>query len=219
MAKQVTIDLYTIEELSPEARKRAIEKLHDTNVDSDGWWDGIYEDADQVASLMGIDIARRMIRKRDGSKVPGGPDIQFSGFASQGDGCSFTGSYSHKPDAPQAVREHAPLDEELHAIADDLEKLQQEAGGGLIATITRDRTGIAAHYVHERTVTTNLQDDEDGKWTEARENALGEIMIRFMKWIYSQLENEYMYQTSDEAIVETIEANDWYFTADGTLHG
>ena len=38
-----------------------------------------------------------------------------------------------------------------------------------------------------------------------------------MGWIYKQLENEYAYQTSEDAILETIKANDYEFTSDGKL--
>lgn len=207
----ITRTIYKFGELDASTQKKVLDRLRDINTDHD-WWDANYCDADEVAKAMGIDIDRRTIRKRDGTTAEGGPEIQFSGFASQGDGASFTGSYSHKPDAPQAVREHAPKDETLHGIADDLEALQVRAGGGLIATITRDRGG---NYVHERTVTTNLQDEEDGRWTLELEKELGEIMVRFMRWIYKQLEETYFYLQSDEAVRETIEANEYEYLENG----
>jgi hypothetical protein len=36
-----------------------------------------------------------------------------------------------------------------------------------------------------------------------------------MKWMYRQLEAEYEYLTSDEAITETIRSNEYEFTEDG----
>lgn len=45
--KQHTITTYNFDELSPEARERAIDKLWDINVAS-YWWDYIYEDAANV---------------------------------------------------------------------------------------------------------------------------------------------------------------------------
>jgi hypothetical protein len=32
---------------------------------------------------------------------------------------------------------------------------------------------------------------------------------------YKSLQNEYEYQTADEAVTEAIEANDYWFTSDG----
>jgi len=37
-----------------------------------------------------------------------------------------------------------------------------------------------------------------------------------MRWIYRQLEAEYTYRMSDEAIDEDIEANDYLFTVEGS---
>ena len=46
---------------------------------------------------------------------------------------------------------------------------------------------------------------------------LEELLRDFMQWIYRQLEAEYEYQTSDEAIAENFTANETEFDADGNL--
>ena len=54
------------------------------------------------------------------------------------------------------------------------------------------------------------------------ENKLDEMSEEFLKSLLEDyriiLENEYEYLTSKEAILETIEANDYEFTADGTIY-
>lgn len=42
-------------------------------------------------------------------------------------------------------------------------------------------------------------------------------MKDFARWIYKQLEPDWDYQTSDEAIEESINANEYEFTADGKI--
>jgi hypothetical protein len=45
---------------------------------------------------------------------------------------------------------------------------------------------------------------------------LKDILRDYMRWIYRTLEKEYDYMTSEEAIKETIIANDYEFTKDGS---
>jgi hypothetical protein len=52
-------------------------------------------------------------------------------------------------------------------------------------------------------------------------DALGiveETRHNFCREIYRALETEYDYLTSEEAIIETIEANEYEFTEDGELY-
>lgn len=216
MAKQITITAYTFDELSDKAKDKARERHRDMNVIGD-WWDSTYEDADLIAELMGIDIDRDAIRKRDGSIVPGGPDIQFSGFARQGDGLSFTGAWTPKEGGAAAVREHAPLDERLHGIADTLEALGKAIGPNMRATMKRN----GHQHSHEYTVSIELEDmdettESDPRGTDQQQKDVADALRSYMKWIYRQLEQEYEYLTGDEAVDETIQANEYLFTEDGS---
>lgn len=44
----VTHEVYTFDELSEDARQKALEELYDINVDSDWWYENIYEDAENI---------------------------------------------------------------------------------------------------------------------------------------------------------------------------
>jgi len=204
MPKQLTVTAYSFAELNDKAKDKARDKFREHALQYD-WWDSIYEDADNLATLMGIDIDR---------KQKGGIGIEFSGFASQGDGASFTGTWSHKTDGAEAVRRDAPLDEKLHAIADELDALGRKLGPNVRATITR----IDHRYSHDCTVRVDLEDteDEDREIDEATRKEVQEALRSFMRWIYRQLESEYTYRMSDEAIDEDIEANDYLFTVEGS---
>lgn len=210
MPKQLTVTAYSFDELSEEAKDKARDKFREHALQYD-WWDTIYEDADSLATLMGIDIDRKK-----GSATE--PAIEFSGFACQGDGASFTGQWSHKTtgpkDGPKDVRDHAPLDEKLHAIADELDRLGWALGPNVRATISR----IDNHYSHDCTVRVDLEDteDEDREIDEDTRKAVQDALRSFMRWIYKQLEAEYDYRMSNEAIDEDIEANEYLFTAEGS---
>lgn len=46
-----------------------------------------------------------------------------------------------------------------------------------------------------------------------------EALRDLARWLYRQLEREYDYLTSDEAVDEAILANEYSFTVDGTRFG
>jgi hypothetical protein len=184
--KEITV--YTLAELTGEARARAMDKLREWAVDHD-WWEYTVEDAKRIGALLGLEDM----------------DIQFSGFWSQGDGASFTGIYAYRPQSVRLIeKETCNSDPILRQIAVRLSRLQRTHGYKLTAVIER----INQHYSHENTVralSTHVLAD----------NELNEILRSFMQWIYRALEQEYEYQTSDEQLVEMAKANEYTFDANG----
>lgn len=62
--KQVTIDLYTFDELSKDAQSEAIANLGSINVDYN-WWKGVYEDAEHIGLIISsFDIDNHDIKGR-----------------------------------------------------------------------------------------------------------------------------------------------------------
>ena len=76
--KTKTINVYSFDELSEQAKEKAREWFRAGTLDYE-WWDGVFEDAKRVGALIGIGI----------------DDIRFSGFWSQGDGASLSGTYTY----------------------------------------------------------------------------------------------------------------------------
>ncbi len=53
-----TIEIFKFEELSKEAKKNAVEKMHNLNVDHN-WWEFTYEDAKRIGlEINGFDLDR-----------------------------------------------------------------------------------------------------------------------------------------------------------------
>jgi hypothetical protein len=192
----VTTKVYSFDELSDEAKQAAIEKLYDINVDYE-WWDSDFEDVKAIATLMGIEIE----------------DIYFSGFSSQGDGACFTGYYSYAKQAPKKVKDYAPQDEELHRIALALQTAQRSCFYGLQARIEH-----RGHYSHEYCTTIDISTDDYYCLCESTDDDIQEALRDYMRWIYRQLRSQHEYLTSEEAIIEAIEANEYEFTEDGKLY-
>ena len=200
--------VYKFSELSERAKNKARDDARYCNVDHSDWWDCTYEDAIEVAALMGIDIGRH----------GKGPAIFFSGFCSQGDGASFTGWYNYKEDSVTNVRAHAGQDEELIAIAEGLVVMQTTArlvhGGRLYARIE-----TSGHYSHSGTMNADVTYvDTEGEAPNCSDEVCDDLLAlfrRFADWIYRQLEAEHDYLTSDEHIDERL--NEEEFDEDGSI--
>ena len=61
-------------------------------------------------------------------------------------------------------------------------------------------------------------DEEDFELSDTYEDAVDEFKYSILEDYRIMLQHEYEYMTSEEAIIETIEANDYEFTADGKLY-
>ena len=194
-----TRTLYQFGELSDKAKQRAIEKLYDINTDYD-WWDCTYDTIKTAGACLGIDVQ----------------EIYFSGFWSQGDGACFTGEYQYRKNWRAALRTEFGGDSlpELERIGTWLQSAQRDAFYSLTAGITH--TG---RYYHEMSARIDVSDTRHryGYTTEARESDISEALRDFMRWSYRLLEREYDFLTSEEAIIEAIEANEYEFDENGNL--
>jgi hypothetical protein len=104
--------VYKFDELDLHAKERAREHYRSMAC-SDEWWEDTYEDAIQIANILGIKIRQRTVKRcgvRCGVVSINEPAIYFSGFSSQGDGACFEGSYSYKKDCAKEIKEYAPQD-------------------------------------------------------------------------------------------------------------
>lgn len=178
--------------------KELIERYRDINVDSSWWYQSMFDDWTEQMQARGI-IAE---------------DFAFSGFWSQGDGASFCGSievlpfmkaheFDHKYPATYYLAEHGLIHLSLYR--------------------------QASLYSHEQTISLssgceehNPYDDEDGmrysvfetmmeesikEWEAFQNDVINECRT-YMRALYGELSKEYDYQTSDEQVWETIQANE-----------
>ena len=210
MRTKTTI-IYKFDELSDEAKQTAIESARYMDVEFFEWWDSSYESFAEAADLFGLDIRQTRKSLMDGT-FSYDPTIFFSGFSSQGDGACFEGCYAYKKGALKAAKQAFPMDSELLRIVRDLQTLQQRNFYQLTAT--------AKHrgcYSHSGCMDITV-DRADGKaFSDDDEESLKQLLRDFADWIYSELEKEYDYLTSDEAVAESLRANDVEFTEDGQI--
>lgn len=185
-------NVYSLEDV----KQKALEKHWDINVDYD-WWDCTYEDATTIFEMIGFTF--------HDEKQP----LYFSGFSSQGDGaCINKAYYEYRKGALKAVKNYAPGDTDLHQIVKAFQDLQRKAFYTGTASIRH-----SGHYYHERSMVINVEcekgmfDDDDFR----------ELVSDLCHWFYKQLENEYDCLTSEEAILETLRANEYDFDEEGNI--
>jgi hypothetical protein len=207
-------------EWDEETRETIIEKHRDINVENN-WWEFVYESWEEKLLSMGFDITDTELvdeRKYDketgrfkstGNKVSRKiHNIQFSGFWSQGDGASFTGTVDfivwleYKND-PKYAR---------------ILKLMKSGVIYNVANIKRDRWH---NYVHENTTSlyTEWYFDKPNiqSLLEEIETQCFEHHRELNEELYRDLENEYENLTSDEQVIDTLEINEYEFDNEGNI--
>lgn len=201
---------YTFTELSDKAKDKVRDWLMQDWGEVQTDW--IYEDAATVADLMGLDIRQTRKTRMDGSHYYDAT-IYWSGFSSQGDGACFEGTYKYKAGSVKAVMAHAPQDEELHRIAQALQDAQKRHFYKLTASVKH-----SGHYYHSGCMDINVEHEDDG-WRNLHgdDETVAQALRDFADWIYRRLEEAYEYDSSEEAIAETCEANGYEFYEDGSL--
>jgi hypothetical protein len=191
---------YSWDELSDQAKEKAIERNRDINIDN-SWHDEVINDATEDLFNDGVEDV----------------EILYSGFHSQGDGASFTGR----------VRDPKKW---LKAIG--MENIPQEVEDLIYARIDRE----SSRYYHELTVGLIFQFETDdsvlftypfGPEVPMEFNLVeleDEIGRKGEKWlkstcrkIYSDLEKEYESLTSDDAVEDSLLANDYEYDEDGNI--
>ena len=198
MSRQVCTTVYQFHELSDKAKETARDWYRSRHYSD---FDSVIEDAIRMGEIMGIDFDTSAIPLMNGG-TRREPCVWWSVDYCQSDGAGFDGTYSYATNAHGKIREEAPEDADLHAMADTLSELQRKNHFKITATI-KDRN-------YHPTVEINPYDlhaDDD--------KALQDVFRDFNRWIYKQLCVEDEYQRADLQVDEAIEANEYEFTERG----
>jgi hypothetical protein len=206
--RTVKIDLYQFEELTSEAKQKAIIKYRDFNLDH-GWWEFVYEDFINLCSTVGIVVNKN--------------SIAFDGFYSQGDGSGFSADVDiiklKKSIENENWKSYAPR-ENFQFPPNNIDRRVMgliEKGGILLESkIINSRNGnyVVADmggYPSNGPRFHNYIYSE----IDLLEEWLKQVAMIFNRFLYKSLENEYEYRTSDEAVSEALASNEIPFTADG----
>lgn len=211
----VSTTVYQYSELSSSAKENARQWWIDS-MGTEDYAEYPVEDAGRIAELMGIEFKQRPF-KTMGGQTRYEPCVFWSGFSCQGDGASFEGNFRPRDGNCERVKEYAPQDEKLHGIAQAFDEAFKLAG-----TTTYCSISTRGNYSHSNSMEFEFDwcdDTVSEENFEAAQKLVIEACRDFADWIYRQIEQGYEYQTSDEAIAEAMEANEYTFTEEGKRFG
>lgn len=214
MPEVIETTVYTFDELDERARERARDWYRE-GIPHEAWHEFVFEDFERICDILGVDLATRPVHLFGGG-TRAKPCIWFSGFASQGDGACFEGSYSYRKGASRAIRAYAPRDERLAAIAEQLQQIQRKNLYALEARVThRGRY----HHEHSMEISVERNSDRSQPPTADAADGVSEALRDLARWLYRQLEQEYDHQMSNELVDEDIITNGYTFTEAGSRFG
>lgn len=207
--KTIQLDLFTFNELSDEAKTKAINSERNSD-NLEYHYSGEVEYYQDVLKNIGFTNV----------------EISFSGFYSQGDGASFTADYDSRLINLDELKNH---NTELYSLMTRIDSVFGTSGLTSDNIITASVKRVSRHYSHHNTVAIDdiaingedewiTEDSRIYKAFEAIENYLSSLKDDLCYIIYNSLEREYNYQTSDEYIAELLTINDYNFLADGTFY-
>jgi len=207
--RQICLNVYRFDELSAPAKAVARAWMLDCLRQDGDWYEQVYEDANDMAQLLGIEINAKPIHLRNGGSREI-PSIWFTGFWSQGDGACFEGRYIYAPTIA-AIRSAAPQDKTLERIAFALELIQSQHANGLKAKMTQ-----RGSYLHSGCMDVEVWHEDDEREVSAdAEKTLRQLMRDFADWIYAQLQKESEYRETEEYVDAQLSAMEYEFTEDG----
>ena len=179
MSTQREVTLYSFSELSESIQKSLIEsfEVHDL------WDDPVIDMIEQEAEEMGIDDFQ----------------MQYSGFWSQGDGLSFTGTLSDS------------LVEKIYK-----EKVNRDGFSKDNESFSVSFRRIMHTYVHEKTVMADIE-DADSDYADIFEEVFNDWKDDLCSRWYNFLKECYETQTSEDYIREHYEDCGTVFLSDGRI--
>jgi hypothetical protein len=200
-------------ELSDAAKDKARAWYREGGFDYD-WYDAVYEDFQRIAEILGL--PQDPHRPPDGRRHPAGTLHLVPGFWSQGDGACFESFYSYRKHAP---RRDPGIRAAGHRTAPHRRCPSGDPAPQLLSASRRCQPSrpLLSRILHGD-LGRARQPDLAGHDRRCRGDVI-EALRDLARWLYRQLEREYDYLSSDEAVDETIAANEYTFTEAGRRFG
>lgn len=208
--RNITISLFGLHELNKECQQKAIDSLRYINVEHQ-WWDFSFDHFIELMDMISVSISKESIR--------------FNRFYHQGSGTSFT-AVADFTELCKAIEEKAWLSEFPNAqlkldplhIPSRIQNLIENNFIEIhskISSSNRD-TSVTGHLIYE-IMGKRAHYPAIESCLNQFDNWLQVIADACNKYLYHLLRAEYEHLTMDEAVVESIEANNYEFTIDGKI--
>lgn len=186
--RTIRTKVYMFNELSEDVKKVAIKKNRDINTLDENWHDWQLEDFTAELEKVGFLDA----------------EIFYSGFWSQGDGLSF----------------NAKIDPLKFAETPNEKRIAKLIESGLIDNFEIQKTSFANHYSHEKTryIECYYTDhDNINRFLGEFCTKIESLRVELCKDFYSRIYKNYEENQSDQAVIDTIIANEIEFLSTGII--
>jgi len=190
----ISVKLFSINELSENAKKKAIEKERSN---CDVFLDPTVEYIEEILTCLGFES----------------PKIAYSGFCSQGDGLSFVSeNWQYKKGMLDQL---GKITQELCFlnVSKQLQVMAKNTGYKLQFSVNRTNY----FYSHENTVQIDNSPYSDFSLSADQYEILTTLKNCLCRVFYRMLEKDYDYQLSDEYIIENLQANNVMFLSSGKV--
>lgn len=209
--KTINIELYAFSELEKAVQEKVLEDFRHLNTDCD-WWEFDYEDFLNIVPFMGIATSYEQ--------------IFFNGYSSQSGGSSFASKIDIllliNGISTKAWHEYAPILEfDFKPCPIDKRVVGLIENGTIeisLETVIPKSCNYLTIRFDENVNSLYRAYDNIGKELEKLETWAGESLEVLNTYLYQTLKNSCDYLTSDKSVKESIEANEYLFTANGK-HG
>lgn len=203
---ETKIKLYHVDELPEEVQEQVLNEFRNINVDY-GWWDFILEDFFIQMKHKGILVETNKIFF----------DLSYSGYIQCGNRIRVDWTNKKLQEELRSLDAWGKLIEwsRVNAVLekDHPDELIWVVGARAFKNSFEAETEILRDLPKELLDWVGATDDYDLQ--EKLEAELEWLLEQEAKKLYKRLVEEYEYQVSDEAIIETLNANDFYFTKTG----
>lgn len=189
--------VYSLDELDEKARRKALDDFKSKTME--------WIELDSETSEM-----KRLLEMFGFNDVK----VYYSGFCSQGDGASFTGSYKHVVGGLKAVKEEFAGDwfKEVIEYLELLEAINKKCFYSLLYRIKSS----GRFYCHANTMQIDYISDYRGdRPFDKYEDELLEYVRGIGNTFYRMLEKAYDGYLSDESLIQNIEDNEYEFYENG----
>jgi hypothetical protein len=187
-----TVNLYQFAELSDEAKEKAREWFRRSNDDDDDW-EYMKDDFTEMMAVFGFDVH----------------DTYYSGFWSQGDGASFTGSWYYKAGWRKAFLSAYPTESKYLGYMDAIAQAAKDNFYQVSASISH-----RGHYQHSGCMSIDVRTDKE-KFAGDTEDTIMDNFRYIADTFYNALESAYDWRNADEQVDESIIMNAYTFTIEG----
>jgi hypothetical protein len=183
------------EQLSDKAKHNARRSMYDINVDHD-WWDGVYEYVGEAAKSLGFEWF-----EMEGFDLDRGSYVQYDG--------QFSTALMKLDELSDKQRDG--LKWFIEPIIKQAALCAIHTQGSYLYAVITPTGRVSLNVDWEVCDVENPDELEELLDGEAIETAFS----AFADWIQARLQEDYDYLTSDEAIEETIIANEYDFDEEG----